>query len=86
MMRSPNNAHETHAVGAVTIVRGVASVLKGLAQRHLEVLCTTLISQGISEYQAMLTSMMAKPTLASGWRTTASCVERTMISSSSNSS
>jgi hypothetical protein len=70
-------------------VRGATSVLKSLAQRHLEASCATLVSQGVFECRAMSLSTTTKPTLAYGRRTTALCAERveqTMISSSSSSS
>jgi hypothetical protein len=70
-------------------VRGATSVLKSLAQRHLEASCATLFSQGVFECRAMSLSTTTKPTLAYGRRTTALCAERveqTMISSSSSSS
>jgi hypothetical protein len=57
-MHSPNNMHETCVMGAVMIVKDMASVLTGLAQRHLEVPCVMLISQGIFEHQAMSRSTM----------------------------
>jgi hypothetical protein len=47
MMHSSNDACETHAKGVMTIVKNVASVLKGLAQRRLKAPCTTLISQSV---------------------------------------
>jgi hypothetical protein len=89
MMHSPSSACETHAMGAAPIVKDVASVLRGLARRRSEVPRTMLISRGVFEHQATSSRMMAKPTLASGWRTIASCVEwaeRTMNSLSSSSS
>jgi hypothetical protein len=57
------------------IMKDATSVLKGLAQRHLEAPCTTVVSQGIFESQVTSSSTMAKPTPASSWRTTASCAE-----------
>jgi hypothetical protein len=54
-----NDVHETHIVGAVTIVNDIASVLKGLAQRRLEASCVTLVSQSIFEHQAMSSCMTA---------------------------
>jgi hypothetical protein len=36
MTHSPSSACETHALGAAMIMKDASSVLKGLAQRHLE--------------------------------------------------
>jgi hypothetical protein len=47
MTRSLNDACETHATGAVMIMKDASSVLKGLVQRHFEASCVTLISQSI---------------------------------------
>jgi hypothetical protein len=84
-----DDAHETHAAWVVMIAKEAASIQKGLAQRHLEVPCTTLVSLGVSERWVTSSSMTAKPILAYSWRTTASHaeqVERTMIFLSSSSS
>jgi hypothetical protein len=69
-------------------MKDTTSVLKGMTQRRSEASYVTLISQSIFKHQVTSSSTTTKLTLASGWRTTASCVERaerTMISSSSNS-
>jgi hypothetical protein len=44
MTHSPNSACETHTMGVMMIVKDIASVLMGLAQRRLEVPCVTLVS------------------------------------------
>jgi hypothetical protein len=59
---SPNAAHETYAVEAMTITRDVASALKDLGQQRSEALCMMHTSQSISEHQATSSSTMAKPT------------------------
>jgi hypothetical protein len=53
-------------MGALMIAKDTASVLKGLAQRHLEVSCAMLVSQGVFQRQAMLSSTTAKLTLVTG--------------------
>jgi hypothetical protein len=58
------------------IVKDVALVLKGVARRRLEVPCMMLISRSVSERQATPSSMIAKATPTSGWRTKTSRVER----------
>jgi hypothetical protein len=70
---SPSSACKTHTMGAATIVKDAASVLRGLARRHLEVPCTMLVSQVILERQATSLITTAKPTPVPSWRTTASC-------------
>jgi hypothetical protein len=84
-------AHETHVTGAMTTVKDAVSVPKGMSKRRLEAPCVTLVSRGIFECQATSPSTMAKPSLESGWRTTALCAERaeqmtTSLSSSSSQS
>jgi hypothetical protein len=44
MTHSPSSACETHTMGVVMIVKDIALVLMGLAQRSLEVPCVTLVS------------------------------------------
>jgi hypothetical protein len=39
----PSYAHDTHIVGAATIVRDTTSAQEGLVPRYLEALCTTPI-------------------------------------------
>jgi hypothetical protein len=75
-------------MGVVMIAKDELSVLNGPAQRHLEALCATPVSHGASNHQEMLSSMMTKPTLAFGWRTTtlhAGQAGQTTIFSSSSS-
>jgi hypothetical protein len=47
MTCNPSNMRETHAMGAMTIMRDAASVLKGLPQRHFEEMCAAPVSRGI---------------------------------------
>jgi hypothetical protein len=60
MAHSLNDTHETHVVGALTTMKDTTSVMKGLAQRHLEAPCATLISQSIFERQATPSSTTTK--------------------------
>jgi hypothetical protein len=71
MMHSHNDACGIRATEATMITKDVASVLKGLAQRHLEASCEKPISHNIFEGQATSSSMTTKLTLLSSWRTTA---------------
>jgi hypothetical protein len=83
-----DDARESHAAG---VVKDAASVLKGLAQRHLEASCVMLISQSIFKRQATSSSTMAQLTPTSNWRITTSHAKRaeemmTHLSSSSSRS
>jgi hypothetical protein len=76
MTHNPNDACETHAMEAATIAKDTSSVLKSLAQRHLEASYATLVSQSIFEHWAMSSSTTEKLTPTSAWRTTISHAER----------
>jgi hypothetical protein len=67
MMHNPNDTHETRATGAMMTAKDATLVPKGLAQRHLEVSCLTLICQNV---------FSAKPTPAFGWWITTSHAKR----------
>jgi hypothetical protein len=57
---------KTHATEDMMTMKDTTSALKGLAQRHLEAPCATLVSQSIFGRQSMSSSTMAKLTPVSG--------------------
>jgi hypothetical protein len=73
---SPNDVSDTHGTEAVMIVKDVASVLKGPTQRCLKAPYAMLVSQSAFECRATSSSMTTKLTPVSGWKTTASHVEK----------